>query len=100
MIKAKVTKNIMAKTALNIGGLPITPKQLIAAIFSLAIGIGEYFLLKNWSMNAKMSVIFLTMFVLISATVITINGVPLHKFLFMGFKGVDKRPFHSNKENF
>lgn len=100
MIKAKVTKNIMAKTALQVGGLPITPKQLISGIVSLGIGTGEFFLLKNMSMNAKMSVIFLTLFVLISCTVININGIPFHKFLIMGFKGVDKRPFSSQKEDF
>lgn len=97
MIKAKVTKNIMSKTAISIGGLPITPKQLICGILSLGIGVAEYFLLDNLSFNLKMSVIFLTLLLSISCTIININGVPFVKFLILGFKGVEKRPFCSGK---
>jgi hypothetical protein len=93
MIKAKVTKNIMSKAAISIGGMPITPKQLIAGIASFGIGIAE-FLLLDMDMNAKMSIIFLTLSVAICFSVININGVPFHKFLIMGFKGVDKRPYN------
>jgi hypothetical protein len=93
MIKAKVTKNIMAKSALNIAGIPVTIKQLIAGTASLALGVGEFFLLENFDTNAKMSIIFLSLTVCICFSIVQINGLPFHKFLLMGFKGVDKRPF-------
>jgi hypothetical protein len=94
MIQAKVTKNIMAKSAMDFNGLPITWGQIISTIITIGVGIAE-FLLLDMGQNGKMAIIFLTLISGIMFSVVKINGLSFYKFLAIGLKGVDKRPYSS-----
>lgn len=92
MIKVKVTKNIMRKGTVAAG---LTMKQIIIGIIGLLSGLGILALF--WgkiNINILMSLVFLIILLVIGFGVIQIQGMSLFKFLWLGFKGPDKRPFH------
>jgi hypothetical protein len=91
MIKVKVTKNIMQKGAV-IAGLNL--KQLVIGALGIAAGFGTLAL--GWGkihIDVLMTLVFAIIVAVIIFGVVQINGMSFAKFLFLGLKGVDKRPY-------
>jgi type IV secretory pathway VirB3-like protein len=91
MIKAKITKNIMGKGTVA-GNL--TWRQIIFGVAGVLVGFGVLAL--GWgkmNINLLMSLVFIVIVVTILLGVVRINGMSFLKFMLIGFKGVDKRPY-------
>jgi len=94
-LKVKVTKNIIRKNGVIIAGLTI--RDLISASIGLIIsGLFIYFLKGKVSMNTLMNLSFLIIAVVVSCSVVKIQGMSLMKLLILTFKGVDKRPYNKS----
>jgi hypothetical protein len=91
MIKRKITKNIIQDNTFILG---LTLKQVIMGIVGFAIGLVEiYFLWGKVSINLLMSIVFFTILTFFFFGVIKIQGMSMFKYVFLAFKGVDKRPY-------
>jgi hypothetical protein len=91
MIKVKVTKNIMSKGTVIAG---LTWKQIIAGAVGIFAGLGTLALFwGKMNIDVLMTLVFVIVLVTIMFGVVQINGMSFIKFLFIGLKGVDKRPY-------
>jgi hypothetical protein len=91
MLKVKVTKNIMSKGKVVAG---LSWKQIIIGGVGVAAGLGVLYL--GWgkmNIDLLMTIVFAVIVGVIMFGVVQINGMSFAKFLFLGLKGVDKRPY-------
>lgn len=87
MIKAKMTKNIMKKND-NLFGL--SKKQIIITVIAFAIGVGMYFLLRDFmSFKLLSTLIFCELAGVICFGVINIQGMSLWSFFVKSMKGAE-----------
>lgn len=91
MIKVKITKNIIRKNTVFMG---LSWKQIITACATVLVGIATFFSLNGVvEINLLMSIIFIEMLVLVFFVLIRKQGMSLARFILIGLKGVDKRPY-------
>lgn len=93
MPKAKITKNIIRKGEVIMG---LTKTQIMWAAVSFGVGILMFTLLRNKiNIELLMTLIFFVMAAITLSGVVKIQGVSFVKFIILGFKGVDKRPYNA-----
>ncbi len=93
--KVKVTKNIMNK-----GGVifNLSVSQLIWLGIAVIVGLGTFFLLKDYIItDVLMWIIFGEVSIIAGIGVIRINELNLFMFLLKILKGADKRPYSNTK---
>jgi uncharacterized membrane protein YccC len=91
MLKVKVTKNIMGRPNNQFN---LSFKQIIVGVIGIAAGFSVlYFGWGKIQLDLLMTLVFITIFAVIMFGVVKVNGMSLAKFLLLGLKGVDKRPY-------
>lgn len=93
MIKAKITKNIMRRSSNSLG---LSTKQITITAIAFCIGIGMYFLLRNFmSLSVLSTLIFCELALIIGFGVINIQGMSLWSFFVKSMKGADVRYYET-----